>query len=428
MLRWTFALAGALAFQLASAPERAIVAAVDAGNTEALDLLERAVNINSGTHNFPGVRAVGALFRREFELLGFKTAWVDGTPFKRAGHLVAERPGKGRRMLLIGHLDTVFEKDSPFQNFQRLDPKTAKGPGIIDMKGGDVIIVAALKALKSAGVLDEMNLVVVMTGDEEDSGEPQTLARAALVDAAQGAEYALGFEDGPADPRFAVTARRGTSSWKLAVTAKTGHSSQIFRPDIGYGANYELARIVDGFRRRLAGQPHLTFNPSLMLGGTTMDVDEVLSKGSASGKTNVIAERAVALGDLRTLSKEQLQQARDEMKAVVATTPLAQTKATLTFEDGYPSMPPTPGNARVLAEYDRASRELGFGAVTAVSPDRAGAADVSFVAAYVTNILDGIGLMGRDDHSPAETADLTTLPSQTKRAAILMYRLNQGTR
>jgi glutamate carboxypeptidase len=428
MLRWTFALAGVLAFQLASAPERAIVAAVDAGNAEALDLLEKAVNVNSGTHNFPGVRAVGALFRREFELLGFKTAWVDGTPFKRAGHLVAERPGKGRRMLLIGHLDTVFEKDSPFQTFQRLDPKTAKGPGIIDMKGGDVIIVAALKALKSAGVLDEMNLVVVMTGDEEDSGEPQALARAALVDAAQGAEYALGFEDGPADPRFAVTARRGTSSWKLAVTAKTGHSSQIFRPDIGYGANYELARIVDGFRRRLAGQPHLTFNPSLMLGGTTMDVDEVLSKGSASGKTNVIAERAVALGDLRTLSKEQLQQARDEMKAVVATTPLAQTKATLTFEDGYPSMPPTPGNARVLAEYDRASRELGFGAVAAVSPDRAGAADVSFVAAYVKNILDGIGLMGRDDHSPAETADLTTLPSQTKRAAILMYRLNQGTR
>ena len=428
MLRWTFALAGVLALQLASAPERAIVAAVDAGNAEALDLLEKAVNINSGTHNFPGVRAVGALFRREFELLGFKTTWVDGTPFKRAGHLVAERPGKGKRMLLIGHLDTVFEKDSPFQTFQRLDPKTAKGPGIIDMKGGDVIIVAALKALKAAGVLDDLNLIVVMTGDEEDSGEPQTLARAALVDAAQGAEYALGFEDGPADPKFAVTARRGTSSWKLAVTAKTGHSSQIFRSDIGYGANYELARIIDGFRRRLAGQPHLTFNPSLLLGGTTMDVDDVLSKGSASGKTNVIAERAVALGDLRTLSKEQLQQARDAMKEVVATAPLAQTKATLTFEDGYPSMPPTPGNARVLAEYDRASRELGFGAVTAVSPDRAGAADVSFVAAYVKNILDGIGLMGRDDHSPAETADLTTLPSQTKRAAILIYRLNQGTR
>ena len=414
--------------QISSPAERAIVTAVDAGNADALDLLEKAVNINSGTHNFPGVRAVGALFRREFDQLGFKTTWVDGTPFKRAGHLVAEKPGKGKRMLLIGHLDTVFEKDSPFQAYQRIDARTAKGPGIIDMKGGDVIIIAALKALKAAGALDDMNIAVVMTGDEEDSGEPQTLARAALVDAAQGAEYALGFEDGPADPKFAVTARRGTSSWKLTVTAKTGHSSQIFRSDVGYGANYELARILDGFRRRLAGQAHLTFNPSLVLGGTTLELDEVLSKGSASGKTNVIAERAIAMGDLRTLSKEQLQQARDAMTSVVATTPLAQTKATLTFDDGYPSMPPTPGNARVLAEYDRASRELGFGAVTAVSPDRAGAADVSFVAAYVKNILDGIGLMGRDDHSPAETADLTTLPSQTKRAALLMYRLNQGTR
>jgi glutamate carboxypeptidase len=414
--------------QISSPAERAIVAAVDAGNGEALALLEKAVNINSGTHNFPGVRAVGALFRREFDALGFKTTWVDGAPFKRAGHLVAEHPGPGKRMLLIGHLDTVFERDSPFQSFQRIDEKSAKGPGIIDMKGGDVIIIAALKALKTAGLLKDMNIVVVMTGDEEDSGDPQAAARAALVDAAKGAEYALGFEDGPADPKFAVTARRGTSSWKLQVTAKTGHSSQIFRSDIGYGANYELARILDGFRRKLAGEAHLTFNPSLVLGGTAMEMDEVLSKGSASGKTNVIAERAVAIGDLRTLSKEQLQRARATMQAIVAEAPLGHTKAVLTFEDGYPSLPPTAGNARVLAAYDRASRDLGFGPVTAVSPDRAGAADVSFVAGHVANILDGIGLMGRDDHSPAETADLTTLPSQTKRAAILMHRLNQGTR
>lgn len=414
--------------QIASTPERAIVAAVDAGNADALALLEKAVNINSGTHNFAGVRAVGDLFRKEFDALGFKTSWVDGTAFKRAGHLVADHPGKGPRIILIGHLDTVFEPDSPFQKFERLDDKTAKGPGIIDMKGGDVIIIAALKALETAGLLADMNVGVVMTGDEEDSGDPQAAARAALVEAAKGAQYALGFEDGPGDPKFAVTARRGTSSWKLEVKAKTGHSSQIFRDDIGYGANYELARILDGFRRRLAGEAHLTFNPSLVLGGTTMDVDEVLSKGSASGKTNVIAERAVAIGDLRTLSKEQLQHAREAMKAVVAGSPLGQTQATLTFEDGYPSLAPTPGNEALLVEYDRASRDLGFGSVAAVSPDRAGAADVSFISGIVPNIIDGIGLMGHDDHSPMETADLTTLPSQTKRAAILLHRLTQAKR
>src|SRR3954451_2211354 len=302
MLRWLIAVLGVLSMQISSQPERAIVSAVDAGNADALALLEKAVNINSGTHNFPGVRAVGFLFIEELYALGFETSWVEGKTFKRAGHLVADHPGTGPRIILIGHLDTVFEPESPFQKFQRIDDKTAKGPGIIDMKGGDVIIIAALKALKRAGVLDGMNLAVVMTGDEEDAGEPQTAARAALVEAAKGAEYALGFEDGPGDPKFAVTARRGTSSWKLEVTARTGHSSQIFRDDIGDGANFELARILDGFRRKLAGEAHLTFNPSLVLGGTAVDVDDVLSKGAASGKTNVIAERAVAIGDLRTPS------------------------------------------------------------------------------------------------------------------------------
>jgi glutamate carboxypeptidase len=410
--------------QISSAPERAIVAAVDAGNADALALLRAAVDINSGTHNFAGVRAVGDLFRKEFDALGFKTSWVDGTPFKRAGHLIADHPGSGPRIILIGHLDTVFEKDSPFQRYEAIDASTARGPGIIDMKGGDVIIVAALKALKKAGALDTMNVIVVMTGDEEDAGEPQAAARAALVSAAKGAQYALGFEDGPGDPKFAVTARRGTSSWKLEVSAKTGHSSQIFRPEMGYGANYELARIVDGFRRKLAGEEHLTFNPSLILGGTTVDLDEVLARGAATGKTNVIAERAFALGDLRTLSKQQLEHARNVMKAVMVEAPLAHAEAALTFADGYPSLPPTEGNAKLLAEYDRASRDVGAGPVGAVSPDRAGAADVSFIAGEVPSIIDGIGLMGHDDHSPSETADLTTLPSQTKRAAILLYRLN----
>ena len=428
MLRSLMVVVGFLVAQISAPPERAIVSAIDAGNADALALLEKSVNINSGTHNFAGVRAVGDLFRKELDALGFKTSWVDGAPFKRAGHLVADHPGKGPRILLIGHLDTVFEPDSPFQKFQRIDEKTATGPGIIDMKGGDVVIIAALKALKSAGALDGMNIVVVMTGDEEDAGDPQAAARMPLVDAAQGAQYALGFEDGPGDPRYAVTARRGTSSWKLQVKAKTGHSSQIFRSDIGYGANYELARILDGVRRRLAGEAHLTFNPSLVLGGTAVEIDEVLSRGSASGKTNVIPERAVAIGDLRTLSKEQLQHARDTMRAVVSEAPLAQTEATLTFDDGYPSLPPTEGNAKLLAEYDRVSRDLGFGPVEAVSPDRAGAADVSFVSGVVKSIIDGIGLMGHDDHSPGETADLSTLPSQTKRAAVLLYRLNQVTK
>jgi glutamate carboxypeptidase len=402
--------------------ERALGAYIDAHNGESLGLLERVVNINSGTQNFDGVREVGRVFGAELEQLGFQTRWVDGVAFKRAGHLVADHPGTGPRILLIGHLDTVFEKDSPFQKFERIDERNARGPGIIDMKGGDVVMIGALKALQSIGVLKSMNVVVVMTGDEEDSGEPLSTAREALVSAARGADLAIGFEDGPADPRLAVTARRGTMGWQVRSHGTPAHSSQIFREDIGYGATYELARILNAFRERMAGEPHLTFNPGVMLGGTSVEFDPVQLRGSAFGKTNVVAEHAVVSGDLRALSREQFEKAKQTMTEIVSAS-LPHTSSTITFDEGYPPMAPTAGNARLLAMYDQASRDLGYGAVTAVTPDRAGAADVSFAASEVKTILDGVGLMGHDDHTVKETADLNTLPSQTKRMAVLLYRI-----
>jgi glutamate carboxypeptidase len=405
--------------------EKALVAFVDAHNAEALTLLERVVNINSGTQNHTGVREVGNIFRQELDALGFKTRWVDGAPFKRAGHLVAEREGPGPKILLIGHLDTVFETDSPFQKFEKIDQTHARGPGIIDMKGGNVILVQALKALASTGTLKNMNVAVVMTGDEEDAGEPLTDARKALVDAAKGAAYAIGFEDGPGDPRTAVVARRGTSAWTLRVEAQPAHSSQIFRKDIGTGAIFEAARILNAFREKMAGEPHLTFNPGAIVGGTSAEFENAQARGTAFGKTNVIAEHAIVTGDLRTLSQEQLTKAKKTMEAIVAAA-LPHARSTIAFEDGYPPLAPTEGNLKLLAMYDKASRDVGAGPVAAVDPDRAGAADVSFVAGEVKMILDGVGLMGTNDHTVKETADLATLPSQTKRAAVLLYRLTLG--
>jgi glutamate carboxypeptidase len=410
-----------------SATERRIAGAVDQRNKEALALLERVVNINSGTMNFEGVRKVGDAFRAELDALGFTTKWVDGAGFKRAGHLVAERNGRGRgpRILLIGHLDTVFEPRSPFQKFERLTDSTARGPGIIDMKGGDVIIVEALRALKAAGALDQLSITVVMHGDEEDAGAPLDAARATLVDAAKRSQIALGFEDGSGDPHTAVISRRSAGSWTLETTGTPGHSSQIFRDDIGAGALFEAARILDGFRQRLGGQQYLTFNPGVLLGGSEVKYDTAQSGGSAFGKTNVIAGHAIVSGDIRALSPEQLEKAKATMKEVVAQN-LPKTTATLTFDDGYPPMAPTEGNRRLLALHDSVSRALGFGPVVAVDPSKAGAADVSFAAPYVPMVMDALGLAGWDDHSDKETANLNWLPRLTKRAAVLIYRL--GTR
>jgi glutamate carboxypeptidase len=405
--------------------ERRIASAVDAHNKEALDLLIRAVNINSGTMNFAGVREVGDVFRAQFDSLGFTTRWVDGSGFGRAGHLVAEHPGPGPKLLLIGHLDTVFPPESPFQKFERLDDSTARGPGVIDMKGGDVIIVYALRALKDAGLLDKMNIVVVFDGDEEDSGSPLSEARRALTDAAQGAAAALGFEDGAADPRTAVISRRSAGSWLLKSTGTPAHSSQIFTPTVGAGAVFEASRVLDEFYKQLSGEKYLTFNPGVIVGGTMVGLDTTLTEGTAAGKHNVVAEHVEVGGDLRAISPEQLERAQQTMRAI-ASKSLPNTKSEISFLEGYPPMAPTDGNKRLLAMYDQASRDLGFGAVEAVDPSRAGAADVAFVANLVPMSIDGLGLSGHDDHTEKETADLRMLGPLTKRAAVLMHRLTEG--
>ncbi len=406
-----------------SPTEQAIVARVDGHTRAALDLLQRTVNINSGSMNFAGVREVGRVFRSEFDTLGFETRWADGATFGRAGHLVAEFGHQGIHLLLIGHLDTVFEPDSPFQRYEPISSSKARGPGTTDMKGGNVIIVEALRALKATGSLENMQITVLLIGDEESSGKPLKAARAELIKAATDADVALGFEDGDGDPHTAVIARRGYSGWRLEVTARPAHSSQIFSPDIGHGAIFEAARVLTSFRETLEGEPYLTFNPGVVLGGTRVDFDEGRSRGSAFGKANVIAESTVVTGDLRTLSIEQRESAITRMQAIIARQ-LPGTRSQLTFTDGYPPLAPTDGNKALLALYDRVSRDLGFGPVTAVDPASAGAADISFTAGLVDMALDGLGLMGSGGHTVDETADLETLPSQTKRAALLMHRLS----
>jgi glutamate carboxypeptidase len=402
--------------------ERRLVASVDRALPEALVLLERAVNLNSGTMNLAGVRDVGRLFQPRFEALGFRARWVEGAAWGRAGHLLAERPGRGPRVLLIGHLDTVFELDSPFQRFERLSDTTARGPGVIDMKGGIVVMWLALQALRETGALDRLQVSLVLMGDEEKMGPPAGLARRDLLAAARGAAFALGFEDGDGDPRSAVIARRGSTSWILRAAGRPAHSSQIFRPDIGSGAIFEAARILSAFHDSLAGEPYLTFNPGLALGGTAVDFDREEARGTAFGKNNVIAESTVVAGDLRTLTPEQLESAQARMRRIVAAH-RPHTSATIEFHESYPPLAPTDANRRLLSRFDAASRDLGFGPVEAVDPARAGAADISFTAGLAEAALDGIGLMGRGGHTVEETADLRTLPMQAKRVAVLLARI-----
>lgn len=424
-MAFSFALAvvvpGAAAGELAPVEEQ-IVRFVDSRLEPGVALLQRLVDVNSGTLNTEGVRAVGDLLRGELDALGFDTRWVPGEPFDRAGHLVAERTGSGPRLLLIGHLDTVFEPDGGFSGFSR-DGWTATGPGVLDMKGGDVVMVMALQALAHVGALVDMSVSVILTGDEEATGEPLEEARRALLELARKSDFALGFEDGDGDPATAVIARRGSTSWQLETSGVRAHSSLIHGEEVGSGAIHELARVLAAFHE--IREPALTLSPGLALGGTTVDWDPDESRGTAFGKENVVPETAMALGDLRAASPEQLERVKGRMREAAAGS-LPRTRSVLSVRDSYPPMAATEANRRLLAMLDAASRDVGAGPVAAADLLSLGAADVSFAAPHVTAALDGLGPGGEGGHTVHERVDLRTLSTQAARAAVLMKRLSAG--
>lgn len=408
-----------------SPAEQKIGASVDAGHEPAIALLEKIVNQNSGSMNVVGVKAVADMLRPEFEALGFTVTWKPMDQVKRAGHFIAVHKGKAgtTKMLLIGHLDTVFEPDSPFQTFKR-EGDWAAGPGVGDDKGGVVTMLLALKAMQAAGTLKNANIEVVLTGDEEDSGDPVSISRADLIAAGKRADVALDFEglsreDGK---DMGSIARRSSNSWTLTTSGKSAHSSGIFSAAAGDGAVYEMARIITAFRKELP-EPNLTFNVGLIGGGQSADVDKDGVRIAVTGKTNIIPPVAVAKGDFRTLSQDQTERVRAKMQAIVDNGHLPGTGASIAFDLGYPSMAPTAGNRALLGKLNGINKDLGLPEMPELDPLKRGAGDISFVAQDVDGLV-GLGLASTGDHSPAEKADLSTMPRQAKRAAILMTRLS----
>jgi len=419
-------LASAPASAALSPAEQTMVRTVDAEQAQTVAMLQRWVDQNSGTMNIAGVEAVRRMVEPEFRALGFTTQWIDMSAAKRAGHLVARHVGKknGKRLLLIAHLDTVFEADSPFQRWVRQGDQ-GHGPGAGDDKGGIAVIVAALRAMKAAGTLKDANITVFLTGDEEDAGSPLSISRRDLVAEGKKADVALDFEDlsqqdgpnGVVD--MGSTARRSAGSWTLTVTGRSAHSAGVGAND--YGAIYELARIIDQFRRELP-EDKLTYNVGLVGGGQTTTLDPAKIRLEATGKTNIIAASAVARGDLRAISQDQIDRVRAKMRAIVGQS-LAGAKAEISFdEDGYPPMPPTAGNRALLAKLNVVNADMGLAQMGELDPARRGAGDISFVAADVDGLV-GLGPASDGSHTDKEVVDIPSIAKQAKRAAILMSRL-----
>jgi glutamate carboxypeptidase len=410
-----------------SATEQRVVKAAAAETPRSIELLETLVNINSGSLNSEGVKRVADVMRAQLEPIGFKVEWLPMADVGRAGHLIARHEAtgtganKGKRILLIGHMDTVFERDSPFQKFIR-NGDTAEGPGVNDMKDGLAIMVSALRAMKTAGTLAAARITIVLSGDEESPGKPVAISRRDMRAAAEQSDVALEFESLAQDDGkdMGTIARRGFTSWRLTTSAKSGHSSGMFSDDAGYGAIYEISRILDGFRRE-AREPNATFNVGMMAGGASAKLEAGADSASASGKSNIIPATAIATGDLRTLSIEQTRRVEEKMRSVVARH-LTGANAQIAFEDEYPAMAPTEGNRKVLALLNGVNRDLGLPQMGELDPLKRGAGDIAFVADRV-DALVGFGAAGHGSHAPGETVDLTSFDRQIKRTALLIGRL-----
>jgi glutamate carboxypeptidase len=408
--------------------EQRMVEWIDAHAEDAIALLEETVNIPSGTMNHDGVREVGAIMRRELDALGLETEWIElPTEMQRAGHLFGRKlDGSGRKFLLIGHLDTVFESDDNFQAFVR-DGDRATGPGVEDMKGGNVVIVYALKALREIGALDDIRVVVAYTGEEEKTGRPVSVSRKDLVEAGKWADIGLGFESAMSfdGSDWGTVGRRSASNWFLEVEGVRAHSSGIFSERVGAGAVFEAARILDAFYNEVRGERELTFNVGTIQGGTDVAYDPQQNRGATFGKTNVVPRTVVVHGGIRALSQEQLDRAKSRMRAIVEAS-LPRTKASIEFDDSYPPMAPTEGNRALMQVLSQVNEDLGRGPMKELDPLQRGAADVSFVAPY-TDALAGMGVLGKGGHTPHESIDLTSMPLAIKRTAILIYRLSRET-
>ena len=347
MHRWSLGVVLALLVTVApvsraqdlSPAEKALVRSVEARLGEEMAAIEKVVNIDSGTFNAEGVREVGRFFEKELQALGFATRWIPmPEAMHRAGHLLAERVSpkpSGKRVLLLGHMDTVFEgQGHRFQN----DGGVIRGAGVIDMKGGDVVLLFALKALESAGMLKGATVRVFLTGDEENPGLPTSESRR---DARRGREgerrrprlragVGVQRDDGPPRPKGSqhVVSRRHRLRRVIPPF--------VLRSRSGAGAIYEASRILDGFRAAFSAG-NVTVNPGLFLGGTDVAYDATKSAGTSAGKFNVVSRSATVKGDLRALDEAEREAAKARMREIVAAS-LPKASAKIEFDDVVPAV------------------------------------------------------------------------------------------
>ena len=389
---------------------------LDDQEEEMLSMLETITNINTGSLNKAGVNELASIFSRELRQLGFSISTAPGDQIDMpscpgsdytvdvADHVLARSPGSGKKLLLMGHLDTVFPPDSPFQEFRR-EGDTMYGPGVSDMKGGLVVMLYALKALNEFDALDTKDLSILLNSDEEMGS---LSSRKYLEEQAPQHDYGLVYESS-GNERL-VRQRKGLGQARFVVHGKASHAGGAH--EIGRSAIKELAYKIVEIERMTDYESGVTVNVGVVSGGEAR---------------NTIAPCAEALVDLRYPEPQQGLDAVDQFEDIFGNVfSYAVDSGELSTESWTnlhrPPKIPTEESDYLLDKTISIGRLLGQNLGVG---DSGGGTDGSLTQAAGLPTLDSLGSAGTGAHSNREQGRVSSLVERAKLSAVLIHRLSQ---
>ena len=385
MLRGASLLLIAVAAPAVAAKDARVWALANQHRADQLKLLETVVNIDSGTGDAEGGAKVGDVLAQELRSAGLEVTTVPAEATGLAPNLVATINGSGRgRLLLIGHLDTVFEPGTAAKRPFRADAEKAYGPGVSDEKGGVVEAVHALKILHEIGFKDFKTITLLVESSEE-RGSPGT--RALIRRLVDQADVELNLE--PGDPPDQLTVwRKGSTTFHIDVTGRAAHAGVA--PQLGRNAALELIHQIEASRWPTSGSG-LTSNLTVMSAGT---------------RNNIIPEHASAQFNVRYRDKSDLTKVEEDFRKNAATTIIPDTKVAISSD---PAFPPLTESPSVDALADRAARIYSGIGMTLGRTGNGGASESALAQDAGVPALDGLGPIGGGFHSDAEFLELKTL-------------------
>lgn len=365
---------------------------------EMLFLLEKLVNIDSGSVNKVGIDQVGAVLKNEYEQLGFEIETVPQVI--QGNHLIIRHKNTvNPTILTVSHMDTVFKEGTVAERPFTIHEGRAYGPGVIDMKGSHVVLLYAIKALHAAGKNSFENMEIILTSDEEIGSHT---SRELIEAHTEGKKYALITEPARQDGSL-VTARRGAGEFTLKVTGKAAHSG--IQPQAGSSAIEELARKIIKLHELTDHAAGISVNVGVIEGGTTV---------------NTVAASAVAHVDVRIDQIEQAAFIESKIQEICATADVEGTTIELLGGLERPPMVKNEQTTALFKVFQEVGDRLGL-AIKDVSTG--GGSDASFTSAKGVATIDGIGPIGGGAHSEDEYLEIASLVERAELLANAIQRL-----